>query len=111
MTNEEAMKWCQDHSVVAIFHRKRVVLVCPREKMDVIAFRETGFKLEMRRGFAIAMSDPGDEFHVVVEAARGSWAEGLSPMDKIAEAMGQSTHVVEVNFKQDFFGDWCNELR
>lgn len=102
MTNEEAMKWCQDHSIVAIFHKRRVVLVCPRGHMDVRAFRESGLKIDIK-DFAIAMSEPGDEFHEVVEMARGAWANGLSPMDKIAEAMGQSTHIVELDFRQDFF--------
>lgn len=99
MTNEEALLWCRQHSVVAIFHQDRIVLALPYNQIDAEAFRESGFRLEMKRGFALSYTEPGDDFHHVVEAAIGAWRDKLSPVDKIGEATGCSVHPVKFKFE------------
>ena len=101
MTNEEAILWCRAHSVVVIFHKERIVMALPYHKIDVEAFREAGFKLEMRQGFALSYTEPGDDFHHVVEAAAGAWTKKLSPVDQIGEATGRSYHPVKFRFQTD----------
>lgn len=101
MTNEEALKWCGERSIIAIFHGRRIVLAMPFAKVKMSAFKEQGLTIEMRDGFTLAMSEPGDEFHDVIEAARAAWSENLSPCDRAAEAMGRPTHIVELDFRQN----------
>jgi hypothetical protein len=101
MTNDEALKWCRDHSVVVIFHRDQIVVAIPNHQIDAEAFRDSGFKLEMKRGFAMAITERGDQFHHVVEAAIASWKETISPADKIAEAIGKPTHIVKLRFREN----------
>jgi hypothetical protein len=99
MTNEEALEWCRKHSVLVIFHEDKTVMALPYIQMDVEAFKESGFKLVMRNGFALSYTEPGDDFHHVVEAAIGAWVSNLSPVDKISEAIGKPTHRVRLKFK------------
>ena len=85
MTDEEAIRWCQRHSVIAIFHSDRTVLVLPTHAVEIEAFRERGFKLEIRKGFTLAYTEPGDAFGDVVEIAKKVWREKLSPADQVTD--------------------------
>lgn len=102
MTNDEATKWLTKHSVVAIFHKDRIVLVLPSKQLDVTAYKDSPFKLEIKGGFTLACSDPGDELHHVVECARHAWVERLSPFDVVGEATGSHVPPVRLDFRSNF---------
>lgn len=101
MTNDEAVLWLSRHSVIAIFHSDRIVLVLPYRDISVDAFREQGFKLEIKKGFALAYTEPRDELHHVVEAARLAWVERLSPMDQMSEAIRGPTPPIKFDFRSN----------
>lgn len=104
MTPEEAIKWCEDHSAVLIFHHSRIVLAIPYREMNVHATMTTGLKLDMPH-YAIACSEPGDSVVEVVMAGRAAWLEKLSPMDRLSEAQGKPTHHVDLKFSTNIWTD------
>jgi len=101
MTNDEAILWLRRHSVVAIFHQDRIVLVVPYRDISIEAFKEKGFTLEIRKGFALAYTEPHDELHHVVEAARAAWVAKQSPLDQVSEAIGGPTVPVKLDFRSN----------
>ena len=109
MTNDEALAWCKKHSVVAIHHERKIVLIVPHERIDVRASRQR-FTLDVNDGYVIAMSDPGDEFHEVVEAARASWKTTVSLIDSLADSAGHQARPARLRFEDqsglfEDFGD------
>lgn len=101
MSNDEAVLWLRKHSVIAIFHMDRIVLVVPYRDISVEAFKEQGLKLEVRKGFALAYTEPHDELHHVVEAARAAWTAKQSPLDQVSEAIGGPTVPVKFDFRSN----------
>lgn len=102
MTNDDALRWCALHSVVAVFHEGKIVLVIPYKKVDVTAFKSRGFKIEVKDGgFAMAHSDPGDQLKDVVEAARAAWLSKASPIDRALEASGSRGSPIKFAFETD----------
>jgi hypothetical protein len=101
VTNDDAIQWCRRHCVVVIFHQDRIVLVLPTKQLDVEAFRKPGFKMEIRSGFTLAYTEPGDEFFNVVEAAQTAWRAKLNPLDTTAELAGRAAQQVKFSFLTD----------
>lgn len=98
MTNDEALSWCKQHSVVSIHHDRKIVLIVPKEQIDVRASK-LRFSLSTDGGYVLALGDPGDEFHEVVEAARASWKGSVSLIDSIADSAGQPMKPVRLRFE------------
>ncbi|HET6495875.1 MAG TPA: hypothetical protein VFH61_10975 [Thermoleophilia bacterium] len=98
MTNDEALSWCQKHSVISIHHEQKIVLLVPHERIDVKAAPRR-FTLTVEDGYVIAMSDPGDEFHEVVEAARASWKTAVSVVDSLADTVGHRARPARLRFE------------
>ena len=77
MTNDEAIAWLRRRTAVVLFHTDRLVVVLPHIAAKVEAAREV-FKLEIKEGFVLAMSDRGDSLADVVEAARLCWRKRVA---------------------------------
>jgi len=101
MSNDAAITWLRKHAVVAIFHEDKIILALPYRQLDVTAFSSSGFKLEIKRGFALAYTEPGDGLGEVVEAARGAWREKLPPIDAALDASGQPGPRIPLSFQTD----------
>lgn len=101
MTNDQAVLWLRKHSVIAVFHSDRIVLVLPYRDISVEALTQVGFKLEIRKGFALAYTEPHDELADVVMAARQAWVGKLSPFDQVSEAIGGPIPPVKFDFRAD----------
>lgn len=101
MTNDQAVAWLRKHSVLAVFHADRIVLVLPYRDISVEALRQVGFKLEIRKGFALAYTEPHDDLADVVMAARHAWVSKLSPFDQVSEAIGGPTPPIKFDFRSD----------
>ena len=98
MTNDEALSWCKLHSVVTIHHQKQIILIVPSDQIDVKASKPK-LSLVVSGGYVLAMSDPGDEFHEVVEAARASWKTRVSMIDSVADAAGHQARPARLRFE------------
>lgn len=98
MTNDEALQWCALHSVIAIHHKRKIVLIVPRERIDVRAAAQH-LTIKTENGYVLAMSDPGDEFHEVVLAARSAWKESVSVLDSMADSVGHAAKPARLNFE------------
>jgi hypothetical protein len=103
VTNDAALEWCAKHSVIAIFHQAKIVLVIPYKKVNVEAFMKRGFKVEITDGgFALAHSDPGDQLKDVVEAARVVWRENVGGIDAALDSLnGTGFTPVKFSFQTD----------
>lgn len=97
MTNDEALSWCKQHSVVTIHHEQQIILLVPGERIDANATKAT-FSLGIRGGYVLAMSDRGDEFHEVVEAARASW-RNRNVIDSLADSVGKNARPARLHFE------------
>lgn len=85
MTNDEALAWLRRRSAVVVFHEDRMVVVVPKKQFTVDVESEGAFDIQLRDGFTIALSDPGDDLAAVVSAAVVAWRDKASPVDTIVD--------------------------
>ena len=97
MTNEDALDWCKQHSVIAIHHEQQIILIVPSEQIDANATTQK-FSLSIRDGYVIAMSERGDDFHEVVSAAREQWRK-RNVIDSLADTVGQNARPARLRFE------------
>lgn len=98
MTNNEAIEWLRRRTAVAVFHQDRIIVVLPHHSVHVDAAREQ-FKLEIKQGFVLSMSDPGDDLSDVVSAARDVWKDSVANnIDLLTDSVGMEMPPARIHF-------------